>query len=196
MPSVAAYLSIPTLTQMRAFVSADYQLSSLGGASTVGDQPERIYFFDPASLLPDDGNNVICPTINGATDPGRYIKLTIEVPSSVPTINNGTGRSLNSAMFKISAIKNSRVSYTIKMAFNATLVLTSTSIVTLQYTLDGGTTWISVSRVSTVINAGLLESGYNESVLHGDIPANAQVQILSTATNATNSISLSHEVIG
>lgn len=109
-----------------------------------------------------------------------------------PTIHSAVSRSLNSA-FTISSTLPAAVSYTVRIAYSVTILLGSTGSVSLQYSINGGTTYTTVSTVSNNIVLGLALSGYNDYVLSGEIPAGALVKLTSTTSNATNTYQTGQE---
>lgn len=121
---------------------------------------------------------------------GSYRNVTVTNKGIVtaginPTFNSAVGRSLNSN-YTISTTLNARVSYTIRIAYNITILVGSTGVATLQYSTNGGSSWVTVSTVSNSLNLGLALTGYNDFVLSGEIPANALVRVTTTGTvNAT-----------
>lgn len=129
---------------------------------------------------------------------GSYRNVTVDTKGRVtsganPTFNTSVSRTLNSN-YTISSTLNSRVYYTIRISYNVTVLLGSTGAVSLQYSTNAGSTWITVSTISNSLNLGLALTGYNDFVLSGEIPANALVRLNSTATNATNTVQTATEI--
>lgn len=130
---------------------------------------------------------------------GTYQRVTTDAKGRVtagvnPTTNNAVSRSLNTT-FTISATQAAQVSYTIRIAYTITVLLGSTGSISLQYSTDAGSTWITVSTTSNNLNLGLALTGYNDFNIGGYIPANALVKILSSVTNATNTYQTGQEVL-
>jgi len=110
------------------------------------------------------------------------------LPSVISPSFNTPSRSLNSN-YTISTTQNSRVYYSVRIAYNITILIGSTGVATLQYSTNSGSTWISVQSISNSLNLGLALTGYNDFSLQGEIPANALVRITTTGTvNATVTI--------
>lgn len=87
--------------------------------------------------------------------------------------------------FTISASKNARAHYTINFAYALTLT-TSNGYVELDYSLDGGTTWITCGSVSSVYSVSVTLTGNTDAELTGEIPAGALVRLYRiNATNCT-----------
>lgn len=128
---------------------------------------------------------------NGITISGTYPNFTIALAD--PVFNTAVSRSLN-ASYTISNTKKARVYYTIRIAYNITVLLGSTGSVDLQYSTNGGSTWITVATVTNSLNLGLALTGYNDFPISGEIPANALVRLNSTVTNATNTYQKGEEV--
>lgn len=105
---------------------------------------------------------------------------------SLKTVYNPT-RTLNTN-FTISATKEAVVTYTIRIAYNVTVLLGSVGTVILQYSTNGGTTFSNLATVSNSINLGLALTGYNDFTLSAPVPAGALCRLTSTVTNATNTI--------
>lgn len=104
----------------------------------------------------------------------------------LPVLSTST-RSLNTN-FTISSLKSARVNYSIRIEYTATVFSGCSGLVTLQYSLDSGSSRIDISTVSVNLNSGTNISGYNDYVLSGYIPINALVRLNSSETNTTNSI--------
>lgn len=98
-----------------------------------------------------------------------------------PTFNTAVVRSLNSN-YTISSTLNTRVYYTVRVAYNITILVGSTGVVNLQYSTNAGSTWITVSSISNSLNLGLALTGYNDFAISGEIPANALVRLDTTGT--------------
>lgn len=113
------------------------------------------------------------------------------------TFNNAPNRSLSTTgsnnTFTISTTKNARVSYTVNFSFALTLV-TSNGVVSLDYSTNGGSSWTTVCSVSNAYTVAVTLTGNTDSVLYGDIPANALVRIYRSAnTNVTVGLSTSKQ---
>lgn len=118
---------------------------------------------------------------------GTYPNFTVGSTATGPTFSTPT-RALNTN-YTISTTKNARVNYTIRVAYNITILVGSTGVATLQYSIDSGSTWTSVVSTSNSINLGLALTGYNDLNLSGEVPANSLVRINTTGTtNATMTI--------
>lgn len=115
------------------------------------------------------------------------------------SINSNPGRSISTTgsnnTFTISSSRCSSASYTINFSASLTLA-TSNGRVTLDYSVDGGTTWITVASVSQVFGGSVTITTNQDLVLHGIIPANGLVRINRvTATTVTISIGSQEEVL-
>lgn len=96
--------------------------------------------------------------------------------------------------FTISASKNARVHYTINFAFALTLT-TSNGYVQLDYSTDGGSTWITCGSVSSVYSLSVTLTGNTDAELSGEIPANALVRLYRiNNTNVTITASTSKQL--
>lgn len=136
-------------------------------------------------------------TTTGTSGAATFSSNTLNIPvyvAAAPTYNNNVSRSLNSN-FTISSTQRTRVTYTVRVSYNITILLGSTGAIDLQYSTDGGSTWATVSTVSNSLNLGIALTGYNDFVLTGEIPVNALVRLNSTTTNATNSYRTGQEVL-
>lgn len=133
-------------------------------------------------------------TINSGTGisvSGSYPSFTITNTSATPTITNGVSRSLNSN-FTVSSSKNAFVTYTVTCSVtNPLLAGSSTASVFLEYSTNGGSSWVTVSQqsatssVALAVSVSLTQSQTN--VVSGYIPANALVRLRST-TSGTASV--------
>lgn len=160
-------------------------ISSGAGIGVTGTYPN----FTVTNSAPDQ--TVSLTGANGITTSGTYPNFTITLAD--PVFNTGVIRSLNTN-YTISSTKKARVYYTIRIAYNITVLLGSTGSVDLQYSTNGGSTWITLSTVSNSLNLGLALTGYNDFPISGEIPANALVRLNSTVTNATNTYQKGEEV--
>ena len=143
------------------------------------------------SVISSNTNGSTSVTLSAGTgvslsESGNTITISAISPTSNPTFNVPS-RALN-ANFTISSSQNARVNYTVRISYTVTTLLGSTGLVTLQYSINGGTSWTNVCSASNNINLGIALTGYNDYNLSGEIPANALVRLNSTATNATNTI--------
>lgn len=85
--------------------------------------------------------------------------------------------------FTINTQKCATVYYTVN--FSAALVLTtSNGKVTLDISMDGGSTWTTIASVSQVFGASVTINTNQDMILTGMIPAGALVRI--NRTNNTN----------
>lgn len=115
---------------------------------------------------------------------GTYPNLTISYIE--PTINSAVARTLNSN-FTISTTKQAIVIYTVTCsATNPLLAGSSTATAFLEYSINSGSSWVSVSNAGNSNGVGLavavaLTNGQT-GVLVGSIPSNALVRIRSTVT--------------
>lgn len=121
-----------------------------------------------------------------------YVKNKPTINTQV--INSVVSRSLNTN-YTISTTQNVIVSYTVRIAYTITILVGSTGSISLQYSTNSGSTWITVSTVSNNLNLGLALTGYNDFNLSGSIPANALVRLNSTTTNATNTYQAGEETL-
>ncbi len=103
------------------------------------------------------------------------------LPSKV--FNNNVSRSLNSN-FTISSARETLATYSINVAWNLSALLSGSATAFLEYSVNGGSSWIIVSQVSKSI--GLLTfAGADDLNLSGNIPANVLTRIRTTTSNMT-----------
>lgn len=117
-----------------------------------------------------------------------------------PTVNNTVARSLSNAAgstnrYTISATQPAFVTYSITMNFTITALAASSASVFLEYSMNAGSTWVTVSQVNTSFNLGLALSGSNDMSLSGYLPANALVRLRPATTNATCTYQLGQEIL-
>ncbi len=126
-------------------------------------------------------------TVNNKGIVTAAINKTVHIPSrSLST--TGTNNT-----FTISSTQDAIVSYTVNFSASLTLT-TSNGQVDLDYSLDGGSTWISVASVSQVFGASITITTNQNQVLSGVIPANALVRInRSQNTNSTPTLSTTRQ---
>lgn len=143
--------------------------------------------------LPHVNTNIIVSS--GLTSTTSTNAYTLAIQSR--TYNSSPARALSTTgtnnTFVINATNDNRVSYTIN--FSVALVsVSSNGFVGLDYSIDGGSNWITVSSVSQVYGASILTTN-GDIILSGEIPANARVRIYrSTATNCTITIGRQQEI--
>jgi hypothetical protein len=105
------------------------------------------------------------------------------------TINNTVTRSITGSTYTISSTLNARVYYTVKIQCTASIGSASAGAVLLQYSTNGGSTWIDVSGVENsntvtlaiVLNSVTIQTG----VISGEVPANALVRMTQTTSGTT-----------
>lgn len=125
---------------------------------------------------------------NGITITGTYPNFTISATAPVPSIST---RTLNSN-FTVSSTKVSFVSYTVTCSVtNPLLVGTSSATAFLEYSTNGGSTWLLPSQTGNSSGVGItvtvqLTNGQT-GIVSGMIPVNALVRI-RTATSGTASV--------
>lgn len=127
----------------------------------------------------------------GVTTGGTYPNLTVSLTGKSthhPTRSLSTTGTNNT--FTPSSTLDSFVSYTVNFAYSISALLGGCNgEVDLDYSTNGGTTWVPVNSVSNVIGLSITLSGNNNMVLSGLIPAGALVRLYQTSTtNSTASI--------
>lgn len=133
--------------------------------------------------------NSISVTGNGSYNPTTGV---ITVNSSIPAkvFNNNVARTLNSN-FTISTTRDANVNYSVNLSVTNPLLLgSSTASAFLEYSTNGGTTWITVSEVSNASSVALTVTIAitlpNTFALSGNIPANALVRLRTTTTGTAS----------
>lgn len=109
------------------------------------------------------------------------------IPYSSTTFT--ASRAINSATFQVSLTKQACVFYTIRINCVATIGAASAGTVALQYSSNGGSTWIDIGQVensNTVTLAIVLNSNTTQtSQISGIIPAGAIVRMNQTTSGTT-----------
>lgn len=186
------------------------QFFDLLGEIVIGDRTKRSYYYSATSTSTVDNDNVIGASGMGGV--GRYLKVAsftnlTTTGTGVATFDSVTGvlniptpgvisksfiqvtRAVNSTAFIPSTTKDASVFYSINIACTATIGSTSSGKVALQYSVNGGSTWVDVSEVSnsnTVSLAVVLNSVSSQTcVLAGQVPAGASVRMVSTSAGTT-----------
>jgi len=123
----------------------------------------------------------------GITITGTYPNFTIS--TATPTISIAT-RTLNTN-FTPNTTKETIVSYTVTCTVtNPLLVGTSTAMAYLEYSLNGGTTWLLPSQSGNSSGVGITVTlqltNSQTGVLTGMIPANALTRIRTATTGAAS----------
>lgn len=108
----------------------------------------------------------------------------------VPTINSTVARTLNSN-FTISSSKQATVTYSVSLsATNPLLVGTSSAAAYLEYSINGGSSWVSVSDAlissSVGITVTVAITSTQTQIVSGSIPANALARIRTTTTGTAS----------
>ncbi len=116
------------------------------------------------------------------------------------TVNDNVSRSLSNTagstnQYTISATQPAHVNYSITMNFTVTALLSSSASVFLEYSTNEGSSWITVSQVTTSFGLGLALTGSNDMSLSGYIPANGLVRLRPATTNATCTYQRGQEIL-
>lgn len=162
------------------------------GISNTGTYPN----FTITNTAPDQTVSIASGTGISAT--GTYPSFTITNTGLLSPTLSTPARVLSTTgannTFTISASRASYASYSINIAYALTLT-TSNGQVDLDYSTNGGSSWVNVSSISNAITLAITLSGNSSAVLSGWIPANALVRINRVAnTNTTITISRQQEV--
>lgn len=115
---------------------------------------------------------------------GTYPNFTISSTATTPTIYSNVSRPINNTTFTISNTKQSTVVYTISISCTSTLLNSASGKVVLQYSTDGGSTWVTVDEISNTVS-GVASTNIQIGSLNGSIPANASVRMVTTSSNST-----------
>lgn len=121
-------------------------------------------------------------------------------PALAPSISSAVARSLNTT-FTVSTTRQAWVNYTVSLSVtNPLLAGNSTAELYLEYSTNGGTTWVaasnglSLSSVALAVTVAL--TNRNEQSVSGFLPANALVRLRSvTAGTATVTYVRGQEVL-
>lgn len=146
------------------------------------------------SLTISSGNTIIIPTqitqtLTGAnnfsiTTGTNSFTLTQYIPTTYTA-----SRSINSGTFQVSSTKNAQITYNIKISCTATIGGAADGKVLLQYSINGGSTWIDVNEIensNTVTLALTLNAvTIQTSSIVGDIPAGAICRLVPTTSGTT-----------
>ncbi len=151
------------------------------GATTIGDQGFKVYTYDSASTATPNGDTVL----NSIGMGGRYLRLNFFGTTGTASIATPS-RTLNSS-FTISTTKPATVTYSVTLQVtNPLLAGNSTASVFLEYSTNGGTTWLPVCQAVNVSSVALAVAvaiqNSQTSVLSGYIPANALTRLRSTTS--------------
>lgn len=195
--------------------ASDGQVYFLLGETVQGDSPMRAYYYSSSSTATIDGENVLSATGMGV---GRFLKVftqpaisltntgssgastwdvttcTLNIPNystTAPTFNNSVSRTLNSN-YTISSTQRSDVTYSVTCSVTNPLIAgSSTASAFLEYSTNGGSSWVSVSDTGNSSSVGVAVAiaitNTQTTILTGKIPANALVRI-RTATTGTASV--------
>lgn len=146
------------------------------------------------NLSISNGNSVTIPSGNNYTA-GNGISITGTAPNLTislvqPTITVVTSKVLNSN-YTISTTKSAIVSYSVTcVVTNPLLVGTSTATAFLEYSLNGGTTWLTPSQNGNSSGVGVAVAvaltNTQTANLSAVIPANALVRIRTATTGSAS----------
>lgn len=180
-------------TKINGKVSNSNTISINGNSQTLGSNPS--YTLNTGNIS-ESGNlyftqararTSISLTTTG-TGAASYNNSTgvLNIPTNTGvsiSINNAVARSLNSN-YTISATRSANVTYSINISWNIAALLSGSGTAFLEYSTNGGSSWVTVNQVSKSI--GLLTfAGADDMNLTGWIPVNALVRIRTTASNMT-----------
>lgn len=130
-------------------------------------------------------NKVWTMASNGNIEPVPYSSF---MTTYSPTTFTAS-RAINSATYQVSATKQATVFYTIRINCVATIGGASSGTVALQYSTNGGSTWVEVGQVensNTVTLAVVLNSNTTQTgQVSGIIPAGAIVRMNQSSTGTT-----------
>lgn len=119
---------------------------------------------------------------------GTYSGLTVDskgraTAGTTRSVSNNVSRSLNSG-YTVSASRDSSLSYSISATWTLNALLSGSGSAFLEYSTDGGSSWITVSQAGKTLNL-LTVAGSDDMNLSGIVPAGGLVRIRTTATNMT-----------
>lgn len=163
------------------------------GISNTGTYPN----FTITNTAPDQTVSIASGTGISAT--GTYPNFTItNTGLQSPTLST-PARTLSTTgannTFTVSATRPCFVSYSINIAY-ALVLTTSAGLVDLDYSINGGSSWVPVASVSNAISIAITLSGNSSAIVCGWVPANALVRINRvTNTNTTIIITRQQETI-
>lgn len=189
---VATSGSYTDLTNKPSIPSAQVTQTMIAGVNMSVTTGANTFTF--TNTAPDQNVTITAGTSMSVTS--AYPAFT--VAAQTRTFNSNPARALSTTgtnnTFVISSTNDTRVNYTIN--FSVSLVLTtSNGVVSLDYSIDGGANWISVSSVSQAYLVSITLTTNGDTNLSGEIPAGARVRIYrSTATNCTVALTKQQEV--
>lgn len=106
-----------------------------------------------------------------------------------PSVNSGVTRAVNSSTYTISSLYQAIVAYSIQISCTASIGSASAGSLLLQYSINGGSSWVDVSTIknsNTVTLAVVLNlANVQIASLFGVIPANALVRMVPTTSGTT-----------
>lgn len=183
---ISATGTYPNFTITNTSPDQTVVLNNGTGISNTGTYPN----FTITNTAPDQTVSIASGT--GISVTGTYPSFTVTntglsnpTPSTPARTLSTTGANNT---FTISASRPSWVTYTINIAFALTLV-TSNGLVDLDYSTNGGSSWVPVASVSNAYTVAVTLAGNTNSVLAGFIPANALVRI-NRVSNSNVTISI------
>lgn len=201
--AVRDYLNVEKRSDLRDWVFQNGQVIAVLGVSALADIPLESWYYDETSMAVDNGTDsalAFKPNVIASTDPGRYLPIMvlsdwnkmINKPSiAVLPTTNSVSVTLNSPSV-ISSTKQAFVSYSVACSVtNPLLIGSSTANAYLEYSTNGGSTWVLVAQTGNSSSIGVtvavqFTNGQTGN-LCGYIPANAQRRI-RTSTTGTASV--------
>ena len=170
-------------TKMNLIVNYQYDFGGYSQASYGYIDTSSIQFRSLSYYINSVNTNTRLVGINSNGELTPFDISALNIPQSVNQYT--ASRPINGSTYTIGS-KGAWVNYSIRIQCNNTLLLTSAGgTVALQYSTNGGSTWVDVSQVENELNIALLGSNSQCGVLSGFIPASAIVRMNTTiATGA------------
>ncbi len=157
----------------------------------------KFKFFLGSSIKPTI--NDLIKKINDILDylndePKEYIALISQIGLDVPTTYT-VNRSINSSTFQVSTSRHADAIYNIGISCTASIGGNASGLVQLQYSIDGGSTWLNASRIknSNSVSLAITLNSINEQEVELvvlNIPANARLKIVPTQSGTTTITSI------
>jgi hypothetical protein len=193
--------------ELRGYPGVTADVPILIGGSASAPMTAEVWVWDPLSMVADDGITTLLVTVQSASTPGRFVRLSV-CGSASKTFNNSPGRSIvtgtGSTGFQPSALSDSNVNYSISINTSVSLSGNSSGYVVLEICPTNSATpsaWIEIGRVSSgqsgTLVVGLVLNQVGGGQIGGVVPAGyyAKIRTVNVSGTPTYVINSQQEVL-
>lgn len=147
--------------------------------------------FTVGNAAPDQVVNLTAGN-NDISISGTYPNFTI-TPYTPTTFT--VSRAINSSTFQISTTRHADAIYNVGISCTASIGSNASGLIQLQYSIDGGSTWLNASRIknSNTVTLAIALASVNDQevvIVMLNIPAGARLRIVPTTSGTTTITSI------